>query len=513
MKNVFTAITFLVTGMILMAQEAGDLCLDFGTAGIFKERWPGTISEANDIGIMHDGSLVLTGYLETVIEEEEHILAVKLDDQGLPMEFGNSVYGFEYSFTGDEKAYAVQILPDDKILIAGYYYSEGHYRPFAIRLLPDGQQDEAFGDQGVFNGEVYNMDVMDIDIYQTGDAYCIVLCGQSGDNTGRMVVLNDEGEVDHTFGDHGIIELETEGEGTFTRIDIDSENSCLYACAYYSEGAIITKHQFPGGELCPDFGDDGILIYGLSEGFSGKVNTIIHDTENNRIVLFGEYNHVEGDKDIFAYCLNADDGSPDPTFGVAGLSTLRSATSKDYLSAAVRQSDGKYYIGGYTNVAGDYDFFLGRLTPNGFADNTFGTNGLVLTDIGPREFINAIALSPKEDVLYAAGMGEETPGDDALMVAAYHTGHHTDTRIELIPETGHSTLLFPNPTGGKVTIETGRAGSHRVQVFDLTGNEHLEREFCGDRYVLDVGQLRSSVYLVKITTSGEHVSTLKLVKH
>jgi len=513
MKNLFTTITFLVTGMILTAQDPGDLFIDFGTAGIFKERWPGTITEANDIGILQDGSLVLTGYLETTMEEEEHILAMKLDDQGLPMEFGNSVYGFEYSFTGDEKAYAVQILPDDKILIAGYYYSEGHDRPFVIRLLPDGQPDEEFGDHGVFNGEVYNMDVMDIDIYQTGDSYCVVLCGQSGDITGRMLVLNDEGEVDHAFGDHGVIDLDTEGEGTFTRIDIDSENSCLYACAYYSEGAIITKHRFPGGELCPDFGDDGILIYGLSEGFSGKVNTIIHDPENNRIVLFGEYNHVEGDKDIFAYCLNADDGSPDPAFGVAGLSTLRSATSKDYLSAAIRQSDGKYYIGGYTNVAGDYDFFLGRLTTNGFADNTFGTNGLVLTDIGPREYINAIALSPNEDVLYAAGMAEETPGDDALMVTAYHTGYHTATNIELIPETGRCTLLFPNPSGGKVTIETGREGSYRVQVFDLAGNEYLRREFSSKRYVLDIEQLRSSVYLVKITTSGEHVSTLKLVKH
>jgi hypothetical protein len=221
---------------------------------------------------------------------------------------------------------------------------------------------------------------------------------------------------------------------------------------------------------------------------------------------------LEGDKDIFAYCMHADDGSPDLTFGVAGLSSLRSATSKDYLSAAVLQSDGRYYIGGCTNVAGDYDYFVGRLTPNGFADNTFGTNGLVITDIGPLDNINAIALSPGEDVLYAAGLVKEA-GDDAMAVVAYHTGYNTATRSKQLPETGHSTRLFPNPATDKVTIEAGMEGTHRIQVFDLAGNELYKKDFFGDRHVLDIAPLRSSVYLIKITTPGEQVSTFKLIKH
>lgn len=511
MKHLFTAITLMAAFMMLAAQDPGDLCVDFGTAGIFMERWPGTITQANDIGILQDGSLVLSGYLETSIEATENILAVKLDYQGLPVEFGNSVYGFAHAISEDEEASAVQVLPDDKILVAGYYYTEGHHHPFAIRLFSDGLPDTEFGDGGIFMGEVYNMDVMDMDIYQMGGSYRIVLCGESGDITGRMLMLNEDGEVEETFGSHGIVELETEGEGSFTRMDIDSENNCIYACAYYSEGSVIAKYRLPGGEPCTEFGNDGVLVYGPAEGFSGKVNTLLHDPEKGRIVLFGEYNHVEGDKDIFAYGMHADDGSPDPTFGVAGLSTLRSATSKEYLVAAALQSDGRYYIGGYTNVAGDYDIFLGRMTPDGFADNTFGTSGLVLTDIGPRDYIHALALSPDEDILYAAGVKVDSE-DDAMIVAAYHTGYLTATNTEWMPEPGPSALLFPNPAAGRITIETGQSGLQRVQVFDLTGKEHLRREFHGKRYILDIEELRSSAYLVKITTSGDQVHTFKLIK-
>jgi len=514
MKNLYFYFIFLSVGVSLSAQEPGDLYIDFGTAGIFKERWPGAITEANDIGILQDGSIVLSGYLETTLDELQHILAVKLDNHGVPREFGNSIYGFECAVVGDEKAYAVQVLPDGKILIAGYYYAEGHYHPLAIRLFPDGQPDEEFGNHGIFNGEVYYMDVMDIDIYRTGGSYAIVLCGQSGDMTGRMLMLNDEGGVEDEFGNHGIVNLETGGEGTFSRIDIDSENHCLYACAYYSDGSIIAKYHLPDGELCPEFGNSGILIYGPSEGFSGKVNAINHDSEEGRIVLFGEYNHVDGDKDIFACCLNADDGSLHLSFGAGGWTSLRSATSKDYLSAAIRQSDGKYYIGGYTNLTGDYDFFIGRVNPNGFADNTFGINGLVLTDMGGRNFINALALSPEEDVLYAAGLYEETPGDDAMAVAAYHTGYVSESGLGLQESATEPVHAFPNPVTDHLLLKVKhpRDLSSSYQLFDNCGRMLISEKVMGNECTIPMEQQASGIYFLKVMTRGKVVRTIKIIK-
>jgi hypothetical protein len=295
-------------------------------------------------------------------------------------------------------------------------------------------------------------------------------------------------------------------------MDMDSENDCLYSCAEHNEGSVIAKYSLPDGELCSEFGDNGMLRYGASQGFSGKVNTIIYDPVNERVVVFGEYNHVDGDKDIFAYGLLADNGNPDPTFGVGGLSSVRSASSKDYLTSAILQTDGRYYIGGYTNLAGEYDFYVGRLTAKGLADNTFGVNGLVLTNIGSRDHVHAIALSPAEDVLFAAGLVRES-GDKAMAVVAYQAEINTASHNRLSLESGRSARLFPNPAKDKVTVETGEDGNHRLQVFDVAGNELIDREFTGFRYDLDIDLFCSSVYIIKISTAGVQVTTIKLIKH
>lgn len=227
MEKIFTTITFLFASLLLAAQVPGDLNTNFGTKGIFMEKWPGVITEVFDIGILQDGSIVLSGYLEDTINEEKNILVVKLDDQGLPMDFGNSVYGFKYALTGDEKAYAVQVLSDNKILVAGHYYAEGQVHPFVIRLLPDGLPDEEFANLGIFLGESIGMEVMDMDISRMEDSYRIVLCGMSSFTTARMLMLNEGGLVEDDFGRSGIVELAAEGEGYFTRMHIDSENNFM----------------------------------------------------------------------------------------------------------------------------------------------------------------------------------------------------------------------------------------------------------------------------------------------
>jgi len=511
MKNTIVLITFLVTGLSLGAQEPGDLYVDFGTAGVYIEKWPDLNTESNDIGVLQDGTLVLAGYLGHTIEYETQVLTAALTNHGEPIAFGNTTCGFEYRFVGCEAASAIEILPDNKILVAGYYY-DTHYHPFVIRLFPDGQIDEGFAENGVFRGEHHHMVVVDMDIYQTEDTYYIVLCGQSGDVTGKMMMLNEAGEVEQAFGSCGIVDLRIEGRGSLAKIDIDSENGSLYACAGYSDRSIVLKYQLPGGEPDPDFGGCGIVSYAESEGFLGDINSIIYDQESRCLILFGEYMHAEGDYDIFACCLNADDGSLHPSFGAGGWTSLRSATSKDYLSAAIRQSDGKYYIGGYTNLSGDYDFFIGRMNPNGFADITFGINGLVLTSMGGRNIINALALSPQEDILYATGLLDEG-GGNTMVVAAYHTGYHGSTRIDPQPGTDRPVVLFPNPARGKVTIQTGTEDSHRVQVFDLSGNQLFERTFYGCHHDLHLESLPISVYFIKITTPGKQAETFKLIKH
>jgi uncharacterized delta-60 repeat protein len=64
------------------------------------------------------------------------------------------------------------------------------------------------------------------------------------------------------------------------------------------------------------------------------------------------------------------------------------------------QPDGKMVVGGYTDVAGQFDFALVRFDADGQIDLTFGTNGQVVTDVaGGADVLSALAVQPDGSIV------------------------------------------------------------------------------------------------------------------
>ncbi len=82
----------------------------------------------------------------------------------------------------------------------------------------------------------------------------------------------------------------------------------------------------------------------------------------------------------------------------------------------------------------------------------------------------------------------------------------TDERINKV-------ISYPNPSAGIVTVETGITGLHRVQVFDLAGQEMYNTTFAGDKINIDLGSLQPSVYIVHVTLPDQQVITCKIVRN
>ncbi len=76
-------------------------------------------------------------------------------------------------------------------------------------------------------------------------------------------------------------------------------------------------------------------------------------------------------------------GSLDPTFGVGGK-VARDFTDPVYIQGVTVQTDGKIVITGLATNGSTRDFLVMRLNANGEYDPTFGTNGIVYTDISGR---------------------------------------------------------------------------------------------------------------------------------
>ena len=109
----------------------------------------------------------------------------------------------------------------------------------------------------------------------------------------------------------------------------------------------------------------------------------------------------------------------DPSFG-AGGKVQASVGTEARAFASVLQPDGKIVVGGRARTNRNYpDFALARFLPNGNIDASFGTNGVVVTNLNrafaPQDEIDALVLQPDGKIV-AVGSARGTSG--ALIASA-----------------------------------------------------------------------------------------------
>ncbi|AUC23968.1 hypothetical protein BTO15_03960 [Polaribacter sejongensis] len=70
---------------------------------------------------------------------------------------------------------------------------------------------------------------------------------------------------------------------------------------------------------------------------------------------------------------------------------------------------------------------------------------------------------------------------------------------------------YPNPiTNNKFTVATSSNSSKSVTIFNLLGKQVFKTNFSGEKKDLDVSEINSGVYILKVTESGK-TTTKKLV--
>lgn len=150
------------------------------------------------------------------------------------------------------------------------------------------------------------------------------------------------------------------------------------------------------------------------------------------------------------YFSKAQTGTLDNTFGTGGYTATQIVTNSigfnAYAKALVIQTDGKIVTTGYVNCDNHTcydDIVLVRYNNNGTIDNTFGVNGIVITNFGTNtdDQANAVALQNDGKIVIAGSSGNNTI-DFAL--ARYNSDGTLDNTFG---------------TGGKVTTSFGSASA------------------------------------------------------
>lgn len=208
--------------------------------------------------------------------------------------------------------------------------------------------------------------------------------GFSGtDNDFLLIQYNEDGSVDESFGDNGFV-FTAIGDGNDEVLDaiMDDEGSILLAGRVSIDNILYGAcvRYLPDGTLDDSFGSGGIVTYTYGDGYINQVNGI-EIQEDGKIVLVGS----AGDPPALDFALARlnIDGSFDTSFGTNGIVITDIGGYSDEAYAIGVTSDEKIIVLGQAkgdNISNN--LAMVKYNTDGSIFTEFGTNGIVITSIG-----------------------------------------------------------------------------------------------------------------------------------
>jgi uncharacterized delta-60 repeat protein len=183
-----------------------------------------------------------------------------------------------------------------------------------------------------------------------------------------------------------------------------------------------------GGALDRGFGADGTATAPVPAPSAFFRSTSVLVQDDGRIVIAGTVDPV-WDNDPWAHFALArflPDGTPDPSFGSAGMvvMTLRAGERDSIVAALVGTPGGRIVACGATNdTAGGGALALARFGASGHLDPTFGSGGLVF---GAPGLCDAMARGPAGTLLLG-GFTYDAAGRPTITAARYLPDGRPDT--------------------------------------------------------------------------------------
>lgn len=150
---------------------------------------------------------------------------------------------------------------------------------------------------------------------------------------------------------------------------------------------------------------------------SSETATALQVQSDGKILAAG-YSNASGSNDFTLIRYNGGASTLDNTFGSSGkILTDIGSGSNDQALAMKIQSDGKIVVAGISNTNGNNDFTMVRYTSTGLIDTTFGTNGKVITDIGSGsiDFAQSMQIQP-DGKIFLAGYSNVSGENDYVLV-------------------------------------------------------------------------------------------------
>lgn len=249
-------------------------------------------------------------------------------------------------------------------------------------------------------------------------------------------------------------------------------------------GNLLISRYLPDGSLDPTFDGDGNLIL---TGFTESYAYDIHLLSDGKILVAGASANPQYQFSMLLMRLNAD-GSYDTSFGTNGLVQTDLAPADEFAYSMAIQADNKIVLAG---SAGDVNYnnmpALVRYNEDGTLDTSFGTNGIVTLPVTQIDNDFSKVMIQADGKIVAAGHWDQGLTDGGQQ--------NFDILLARFETTGQADLSFG--TSGVVITPVSFQYTEEAYGLAIT----TEGEFLVSGFTL-AQDLSQNIVLLKFTNSG-----------
>jgi uncharacterized delta-60 repeat protein len=388
--------------------------------------------------------------------------------------------------SGFQKNPALVVDSQARLVVAGRVKPSDHAIFGVMRLLSDGTLDASFGVGGYV--------LLDFGVSQFFSSMIIQPDGRLvlvGSNNGIVLIrLNDDGSLDQSFGQSGLVT--TQSSFTAAELALQADGSIVVigtASGGAGHGIDVGVTRFTSsGQPDTTFGTNGLTLVDFSNGFNEEAAAVSVQTDG-RIIACG----TKGNAFDFALARLLSDGSLDSSFGTGGtvVTDLSGVGSVDSASAMTLQGDGKIVVGGgiltQTSTTA-FDAAVARYNSDGSLDLGFGGSGRLFVDVaGGDDGVSSLAVQGDGKLVAALGTFNSLAGS---------TG--TDMGALRINSDGSLDSTFGS--SGKLILDIG--GDSRDEADAVAIQQDGKIVLCGET-TIDQPRSLYAFALVRYTGAGE----------
>jgi uncharacterized delta-60 repeat protein len=351
--------TFNVDITVVRYNSDGSYDTTFGSGGIVQTHLAGTDDQGSGVVLQPDGKIVVAG--RTGNSFYANFVILRYNSNGSPdSTFGSTgsvTTHFDGGYQTTANARDVALLPDGKLVAAGFYFKDSGYPTVHafVRYNPNGSLDTTFGDGGKVVSSVAGFP--DHLLPKPDGRFLVV--GHIGvgyhDNDFELAQYNADGSLDTGFGSNGKVTT------SFTA----GSDDLAHAVALQPDGKIVVAGEtgnYPhfhfalaryssDGQLDPTFGTNGKVSTALSSSWDAAYSLALQP--DGKIVLAGECDQCPGGLD---FALVRYIGVAAPTAGPAAISGRITAADGTPLGGVVMVLSGAQSRKTISDANGNYQF-------------------------------------------------------------------------------------------------------------------------------------------------------------